>query len=162
MSGNASCYSVQNLLSSSLLSKNFKIKIYWIIILLFFLYGGKTWSFTVKEERRLRVFENRGWGEYLGLRGTRSRDGRNLHNVELNGVYYSPSAFRVIKSRRMRLAGHVALMGERRGVYRVLVEKPQEKRPLGGTRRRWEDNIKMDLQEVRCGGMNWIELAQDK
>jgi hypothetical protein len=53
-------------------------------------------------------------------------------------------------------------MGERRGVYRVLVEKPQEKRPLGRTRRRWEDNIKMDLQEVRCGGMDWIELAQDK
>ena len=62
----------------------------------------------------------------------------------------------------MRWAGHVALMGERRGVYRVLVGKPEGKRPLGRPRRRWEDNIKMDLQEVGCGGMGWIELAQDR
>jgi hypothetical protein len=65
----------------------------------------------------------------------------------------------MIKSRRMRWAGHVARR-ERRGVYRVLVGKPEGKRPLGRPRRRWEDNIKMDLQEVRCGGMDWIELAQ--
>ena len=63
---------------------------------------------------------------------------------------------------RMRWAGHVARMGERRGVYRFLVEKPEGKRPLGRPRRRWEDNIKMDLQEVGCGGMDWIELAQDR
>ena len=69
---------------------------------------------------------------------------------------------RVIKSRRMRLAWHVARMGERRGVYRVLVENPEGKRPLGRPRRRWEDNIKMDLQEVGCGGMDWIELTQDR
>ena len=87
---------------------------------------------------------------------------KNLHNVELNGLYSSPSVVRVIKSRRMRWAGHVARMGERRGVYRILVEKPQEKNPLGRTRRRWEDNIKMDLPEVGCEGMDWIELAHDK
>jgi hypothetical protein len=62
----------------------------------------------------------------------------------------------------MRLAGHVALMGERRGVYRVLVGKPEGKRPLGRPRCRWKDNIKMDLQEVGCGGMDWIVLAQDR
>jgi len=62
----------------------------------------------------------------------------------------------------MRQAGHVARMGERRGVYKDLVGKPEEERPLGRPRRRWEDNIKMDLQEVGCGGMNWIELAQDR
>ena len=62
----------------------------------------------------------------------------------------------------MRQAGHVARMGERRGVYKDLVGKPEEERPLGRPRRRWEDNIKMDLQEVGCGGMNWVELAQDR
>jgi len=68
----------------------------------------------------------------------------------------------VIKSRRIRWAGHVARMGERSGVYRVIVGKSEGKRPLGRPRRRWEDNIRMDLQEVGCGGMDWIELAQDR
>jgi len=68
----------------------------------------------------------------------------------------------VIKSRRMRWVGHVAHMGESRGVYRVLVGKPKGKRPLGRPRFRWEDNIKMDLQEVECGGMDWIDLAQER
>ena len=78
----------------------------------------------------------------------------------LNDLYSSPSNVRVIKSRRMRWAGHVARMGEERGVYRVLVGKPDRKRPLGRPRRRWVDNIRMDLQEVECGYMDWIELAQ--
>jgi hypothetical protein len=69
---------------------------------------------------------------------------------------------RAIKLRRMRLVGHVALTGERRGVYRVLVGKPGGRRPLGRPRHRWEENIKMDLQEVGCGGMDWIDLAQDR
>jgi hypothetical protein len=87
---------------------------------------------------------------------------RTLHNEELNDLYVSPIIIRVIKSRRMRWAGHVARMGERRGVYRVLVGKPERKRPLGRPRRTWEDNIKMDIQEVEWGGMDWIELAQDR
>ena len=87
---------------------------------------------------------------------------RKLHTEEFNDLYCSPNIVRLIKSRRMRWAWHVARKGERRGVYRVLVGKPEGKRPLERPRRRWEDNIKMDLQEVGCGGMDWIELAQDK
>jgi len=87
---------------------------------------------------------------------------RKLHNEELNDVYCSPNIVRVVKSRRVRWAGHVARMGTRRSVYRVLVGKPEGKRPLERPRHRWEDNIKMDLQEVGCGGMEWIELAQDR
>jgi len=87
---------------------------------------------------------------------------RKLCNEELNNLYCSPNIVRVIKSRRMKWAGHVARMVERRGVYRVLVGKPEGKGPLGRPRRRWEDNIKMDLQEVGCGGMDWIELVQDR
>ena len=87
---------------------------------------------------------------------------RKLHNKELNDLYCSTNIVRVIKSRRMRWAGHVTRMGERRGVYRILLGKPEGKRPLRRPRRRWEDNIKMDLQEMGCGGMDWMELAQDR
>ena len=87
---------------------------------------------------------------------------RKLRNEELNDLYPSPNIVRVIKSRRISWVGHVACMGEMRGVYRVLVGKPEGKRPLGRPRRRWEDNIKMDLQELGCGGMDWIELSQDR
>ena len=87
---------------------------------------------------------------------------RKLHNEELNYLYCSPNIVRVIKSIRMRLAGHVARIGEGRGVYRVLVGKPEGKNPLARPRRRWEGNIKMDLQEVGCGGMDWIELAEER
>jgi len=81
---------------------------------------------------------------------------------ELCDLYCSPNIIRLIKSRRMRWAGHVALMWERRGVYRVLVGKSERKRPFGRTRRRWEDDIKMNLQKVGCAGVEWIELAQDR
>jgi hypothetical protein len=84
---------------------------------------------------------------------------RKLHNEELNDLYSSSNIVRVIKSRRMRWAGYVARRGERRGVYRVLVWKPEGKRQLGRPRRRWKDNIKIDLQKVGCGGMAWIELV---
>ena len=87
---------------------------------------------------------------------------RRLHNAELNDLYSSPNIVRVIKSRRMRWAGHVALMVEERGLYRVLVGKLEGRRPLGRPRRRWADNIRMDLQEVGCGYMDWIGLAQDR
>jgi hypothetical protein len=87
---------------------------------------------------------------------------RRLHNEKLHDLYSSPNIVRVIKSRRMRWAGHVARMGEGRGVCRVLVGKPEGKRPLGRPSRIWEDNIKMDIQEVACRGMDRIELAQDR
>ena len=83
-------------------------------------------------------------------------------NEEHNDLYCSPNIFRVIKSIRMRWAGHVARMGVGRGVYGVLVGKHEVKRPLGRPRHRWEDNINIDLQEVGCGCMGWIELAQDR
>jgi len=85
-----------------------------------------------------------------------------LHIKELNDLYSSSNIVWVIKSRRMRWAGHVACMGKERGVYRVLVGKPERKRPLGTPRCRWVDNIRMDLQEVGCGYMDWIGLAQDR
>jgi hypothetical protein len=85
-----------------------------------------------------------------------------LHNEELRDLYSSPSIIRIIKSRRMRLAGHVARMGEKRNAYRLLVGKPVGKRPLGRPRRRWVDNIIMDLGEVGWGDVDWIGLAQDR
>ena len=87
---------------------------------------------------------------------------RKQHNEEQNDLYSLPNIVRVVKSRRMRWAGHVARMGEDRGVHGLLVGKPERKRPLGIPRRRWEDNIKMDLQEVGVGRGNWMELAQDR
>jgi hypothetical protein len=85
-----------------------------------------------------------------------------LHNDKLHSLYSSPNIVRVIKSRRMRWAGHVAHMGEGRGVYRVLVGRPEDKRPLGRPRRRWEDNIKLDLRETGIDVAKWIQLAQDR
>ena len=87
---------------------------------------------------------------------------RKLHNEKLNDLYSSPNIVRVIKTRRMRWAGHVACIGGRWGLYKVLVGKTEGKTPLGKRRRKWKDNIKMDIQEVRCGVMDWIELAQDR
>ena len=87
---------------------------------------------------------------------------RKLHNEELKDLYPSPNIFRVIKSSRMRWAVHVVQMGEKRVVYKVLVGKSEGKRTLGRLRLRWEDNIKMDLQEVGCEGMDWIDVAQNR
>ena len=87
---------------------------------------------------------------------------RRLHNEELNDLYSSPSIVRVIKSRRMRWVGHVARIGEDRAVYRVLVGKPEGRRPLGRPRHGWVDKIRLFLQEVGCGYVDWIGLAQDR
>jgi len=163
--GNACYYSVQNLFSSNLLSKKLKIKIYEYrtIILPVVLYGCETWSLTLREERRLRVFENMAWRRVFGpKRDEVTGEWRKLHNEELRDLYSLPNIVRVVKSRRMRWAGHVARMGQGRGVYRVLVGKPEGKSPLGRPRRRWEDNIKIDLQEVEGGCGDWMELAQDR
>ena len=146
--GNACYYSVQNLLSSSLLS--LKIKIYRTIILPVVLYGCETWSLTLRGERRLRVFENMVLRRVFGpKRDEVTGEWRKLHNEEISDLYSLPNIVRVVKSRRMRWAGHAARMGEGRGVHRVLVGKPEGKRPLGRPRRRWEDNTKMDLQSGR-------------
>ena len=111
------------------------------------LYGCETWSPTLREKRRLRVFENTVLRRvFEPKRDEVTGEWRKLHNEELSDLYSLPNIVRVVKSRRMRWAGHVARMGER--VHRVLVGKPERKRPLGRPRRRWEDNIKMDLQEV--------------
>jgi hypothetical protein len=87
---------------------------------------------------------------------------RKLHNEELHNLYSSPNIIRIIKSRRMRRAGHVARMGEKRNVCRLLVGKPEGKRALGRPRRRWMDNMKMDLLEIGLNVVDWIGLAQDR
>jgi hypothetical protein len=107
---------------------------------------------------RLRVFENRVLRRIFGTKKDEvTGEWRKLHNEELNNLYSSPNIVRVIKSRRLRWAGHVACMGEGRGVYRVLVGKPEGRRPLGRPKRRGEDNIRMDLREEGCGCVDWIE-----
>jgi len=150
-------------MSSRLLSKNLKIKIYRTIILPFVLYGCETWSLTLREERKPRVFENMVLRRIFGPRKDEATgEWRRLHNEELSDLYSSPNIVRVIKSRSMRWAGHMARKGEERAVYRVLVGKPEGRRPLERPRRRWVDNIRIVLKEVGCGYMEWIGLAQDR
>jgi hypothetical protein len=157
--GNACYYSIQNLLSSSLLSKTLKIKIYRTIILPVVLYGCEAWSLTLREECRLKVFENTVLRRVFGpKRDEVTGEGRKLH-YEVNNLYSLSNIVWVVKSRRMRWAGHVAHMGEGKGVHRVFVRKPGGTRPSGRPRHRWENNIKMDLQEVgECCGTGWSGL----
>ncbi|KAJ4445703.1 hypothetical protein ANN_12388 [Periplaneta americana] len=152
------------------------------------LYGCETWAVTLKEKQRLRVFENKVLKKIFGAkrdevtgewrklhnaelhalkifgakRDEVTGEWRKLHNAELHALYSSPDMIRNIKSRRLRWAGHVARMDESRNAYRVLVGRLEGKRPLGRPRRRWEDNIKMDLREVGYDGRDWINLAQDR
>jgi hypothetical protein len=113
-------------------------------------------------EHRLRISENRVLKRIFGPKREVNGSWRKLHNDELHSLYSSSNIVRVTKSRRMRWVGHVARVGEGRGVYRVLVGKPEGKRPLGRPRHRWEDNIKLDLREIGIDGANWIRLAQDR
>ncbi|KAJ4447071.1 hypothetical protein ANN_09060 [Periplaneta americana] len=152
---------VEKLLSSSLLSKNVKVRIYKTVILPVVLYSCETWTLTLREEHRLRVFENKVLRNIFGAkRDEVAGEWRKLHNAELHALYSSPDIIRNIKSRRLRWAGHVARMGESRNVKRVLVGRPEGKRRLGRPRRRWEDNIKMDLREVGYDDREWINLGQ--
>jgi len=117
----------------------------------------------LREERKLRVFENMVLRRIFGPRRDEiTGEYWRLHNEELSDLYSSLNIVRVIKSRRMRWAGHVARIGEKRVAYRVLVGKPEGKRPLGKPRRRWVYNIRKDLQDVGCGYVDQIVLAQDR
>jgi hypothetical protein len=133
---------------------NLKIKIYKTVILPVALYGCATWSLTLREEHRLRVFENRVLRRIFGPKREEDGSWRKLHNDEIHNLCSSPNIVRVIKSRRMRWVGHVARMGEGRGVYRVLVGRRKGKRPVGRPGRRWEDNINIDLREIGIDGEN--------
>jgi hypothetical protein len=148
-------------LSSRLLSRNVKVKIYKTIILPVVLYGCETWSLMLREEHKLRVFENRVLRRIFGpKRDEVTGEWRKLHSEELRNCYSSPDIIRQVKSRRMRWAGHVARMGEERKVYKVLVGNPEGKRPPGRPRGRWEDGIRMNLREIGLGCVDWILLAQ--
>jgi len=117
----------------------------------------------LREKRRLRVFENRVLRRIFGpKKDDVVRKWRKLDKEELNDLNCSPNIVRVIRSRRIKWTEYVARMGKKRAVYRVLVGKTERKSPLGRARRRWKDNNKMDLQEVGCGCMDWIELAHDR
>jgi hypothetical protein len=121
----------------------------------------ETWSLTLREEQRLRVFETRVLRRIFSpKRDEKVGDWRTLHNEELHNLYSSKNITRMIKSMRMRWAGHVARMGETRIVYRILMGKPEGNRPLGRPRRRWADNIKMDLRKIGWDGIDWLEPAQ--
>jgi hypothetical protein len=136
--------------------------IYRTVILPIVLCGCETWSLPLGKEHGLRVFENRVLRSIFGTKREENGSWRKSHDCELHSLYSSPNIVRVIKSRRMRWAGHVACRGEGRGVYRVLVGRLEGKRPLERPRRRWEDNIKMDLREIGIDGANWIRLAQNR
>jgi hypothetical protein len=162
-SGNACYHSVQSLLSSCLLFRNVKVKIYKTVILPVVFYGCETWSLTLKEEQRLKVFENRVLRRiFRPNRDEVTGEWRKLHNGELHNLYSSPDIIRQIRSRRMRLVGHVACMGEGRNVSRVLVGKPKGNRPLGSPRCRLKDGIRINFREIGWGGVEWVHLAQDR
>jgi hypothetical protein len=135
--------------------------IYRTIILLVVLCGSDTWCVTLREGHRLRVFESRAMRRIrTSERDEVTGEWKRLCNKELYDLYSSPNIMQVIKSRRMRWAGHVAHVGDRKGAYRVLVGRGERRRPLGRPRCRLEDNIKMDLQALGLGGMEWIDVAQ--
>jgi hypothetical protein len=133
--------------------------IIWPVVL----YGCETWSLTLREEHRLRVFENRVLKRLFGAkRDEVTGECRKLRNEELHDLYSSPSIIRKINPRRTRWAGHVARMDEQKNACRLLVGKLEGKRPLGRPRRRWVDKIRMDLGEVGWGDVDWIGLAKDR
>jgi len=143
-------------------TKNLKIKIYKTIILPVVLHGCETWSLTLREKRRLRVFENRVLRRvFESKRDEVTGEWRKLHNEELSDLYSLPNIVRVVKSRRMRWAGHVARMGEGRDVHRVLVGKHEGKRPLGRPRRRWVLILRRILrwwEGIVGTGLSWLSI----
>ncbi|PSN54474.1 hypothetical protein C0J52_05530 [Blattella germanica] len=153
-SGNACYYALQRLLSSQLLSKKIKLKIFKTVVLPVILYGCETWTLTLREEKRLRLFENKVLRKIFGpKRDEETGEWRRLHNTELKDLYGKPDITRKIKSHRLRWAGHVARMGE---------GKPEGKRPVSRPRMKWENNINHDLREVDYTGDDWKTLVQDR
>jgi hypothetical protein len=143
--------------------KEHEHQLYKTIILSIVLYGCETWSFTLREEQRLRVFENRVPRRILGPeRGEATGELRKLHSGELRNFYSSRNISRQIKSRRTSWVGHVAHMGEERKMYKVLAGRSDGKRRLGKLRHRWEEAIKMDLGEIGWEGVVWIQLPQGR
>ena len=161
--GNACYYSPEKMLSSQLLSKKLKVNACKTIILPVVLYGCETWSLTLREEHRLRVFENKVLRKIFGAkRDEITGEWRKIHNAELHALYSSPNIIRNLKSSRLRWTGHEAGMEHLRNAYRVLAGKPESKRPLGRPKHRWQNNIKMDLREGGCDPRDWIALAEDR
>jgi hypothetical protein len=143
-----------------LLSRNFEVKMYKTTILSVVFHGCETWSLTLREEHRPRVFENRVLRRIFGPKSDEvTGERRKLHSEELHILYSSPHIIRQMKSRRMRWAGHVARMEEERNLYRVLAVKPEGKRPLGRQRCRWEDGIRLGLREMGWSGFGWLRTG---
>ena len=124
------------------------------------LYGCETWSHTLREECRLRVFENRILRRIFGPKWDENGEWRRLHNEELHNFHRSPNIVKVNKSRRLR-AGPVTRMEEGGSAFKILTSKPTGKKPLGRPRRRWEDNIRMDLKEIDINTRNLVDSVQD-
>ena len=126
------------------------------------LYGCETWSLILREQSRLRVFKIRILRRIFGPKRDENGEWRRLHNEELHNLYRSPNIVRVMKSRRLRWAGHVARMEECRSAFKILTGKLTGRRPLGRPRCRWEDNIRIDLKEIDINTRNWVDSAQDR
>ncbi|PSN53750.1 hypothetical protein C0J52_02215 [Blattella germanica] len=140
-----------------------KLKIYKTVISPVILYGCETWTLTLREEKRLRVFENKVLRKIFGpKRDEETGEWRRLHNTELKDLYGKPDIVRKIKSHRLRWAGHVARMGDERGVRRILEGKTEGQRPVGRLRMKWENNINHDLREVDYTWDDWKTLAQNR
>ena len=160
--GNACYYWLEKMLSSHLHSKKLKVNTYKTIILLVVSYDCETWSLTLREEHRLQVFKNKVLRKIFGAkRDENTGEWRKLHNAELHALYSSPNIIRNLKSRRLRWVGHVVCMEKSKNAYRVLVGKPESKRPLGRPRCRWGDNIKMDLREGQLVSYNRTGCKND-
>ena len=142
--------------------KDFWSTLYKTIILPVVLYGCEKWSLTFREECRLRVFENRILRRIFGPKRDEIGERRRFHNEELHSLYRSPNIVRVIKSRRLCWAEHVARMEEGSIAFKILTGKPTRKRSLGWSRHRWEDNIRMDLKERGINTRNWVDSAQGR
>jgi len=138
-----------------------KIKIYKTLILPVVLYDCEGWSLTLREECRLRVFENRILSQIFVPKRDVNGEWRMLHNEELHSLYRSPNIVRVIKSRRLRWADLVARMEKGRSAFKVLIGTHTGGRPLGRPRNRWEDNIRMNLKEIGINTRNCVDSAQD-